>query len=97
MFTLRPYVNGSYYGYTLAPDYVARWEAVWNSTIQPNLDNSTIIGVWLGDEVCWNGVTYAELVLAADAVRNTWPTGVCAHSSIQRKLIHWRHSRTLRC
>jgi hypothetical protein len=34
LFNLRPYVNGSYHGYTLPANYETTWQAAWTSTIQ---------------------------------------------------------------
>eukprot|EP01104_Vermistella_antarctica_P016679 TRINITY_DN5734_c1_g2_i1.p1 TRINITY_DN5734_c1_g2~~TRINITY_DN5734_c1_g2_i1.p1 ORF type:complete len:212 (-),score=23.69 TRINITY_DN5734_c1_g2_i1:16-651(-) len=52
-------------GLVLNPDYASVWKDAWTSTISPLVDQGMLMGTWLGDEPCWNGVTHANL------------TGVC--------------------
>lgn len=56
----------------LVPD----WERRWNASLplyQSLLDNRTICGFFLGDELMWNGFPYDELVMWSNAIRAAFP------------------------
>ena len=44
---------------TLDPDYKKKWAATF-ATIEPFINNGTIIGVFLSDEQMWAGATLAN-------------------------------------
>ena len=56
----------------LRPDFAVRWNATL-AKLAPLLANGSSMGVFLGDELCWNCVSHAELGKAADLVRATMP------------------------
>ena len=57
----------------LRPDWRVRWAAV-SEAAAPLLANGTMFGFFLGDELHAQKVTTAELRIAADAVRGTFPS-----------------------
>lgn len=61
---------------TLAPSYASDFNSLYNSTLQPLAAAGKVMGAWLGDEMCWNGVTHAELSAAATLVRATWSDAI---------------------
>jgi hypothetical protein len=82
-FTTRPYVNGSYYGYELRADYESAWNTTWVNNILPLVSEGSVFGIWLGDEVCWNGVQHGMLAAAADLVKNTWPDAIVYYNEAE--------------
>lgn len=76
LFTNRPSPKGTYIGMMLSPTYVADFTTLYNSTLAPLAAQKKLLGAWLGDEICWNGVTHAELAAAAQLVRDTWPDAI---------------------
>ena len=56
----------------LRPDYAARWNETL-TMLGPLIANGSAMGVFLGDELCWNCVTHAGLTAAANLVRATLP------------------------
>eukprot|EP01043_Picozoa_sp_COSAG02_P097113 COSAG02_NODE_33355_length_501_cov_0.902985_1_plen_159_part_10 len=50
----------------LCPDYEARWTALLNTTIRPMLAEGSIMGVNLGDELCWSCLPYSNLTAAVN-------------------------------
>lgn len=56
----------------LHPDYVARWNATL-AKLTPLLISGSAMGVFLGDELCWDCVSHADLTKAADLVRSSMP------------------------
>ena len=57
----------------LWPDVDARWNSLLQSTILPLLSRGVLFGVFLGDELCWNCISYANLTYAAALVRRSLP------------------------
>jgi len=60
--------------YHLLPDYAARWAAL-APEVAPLLSNGSLLGFFLGDELLWNGMPFAELQEYAAAVRATFAAG----------------------
>eukprot|EP00698_Gefionella_okellyi_P017875 TRINITY_DN5298_c0_g1_i1.p1 TRINITY_DN5298_c0_g1~~TRINITY_DN5298_c0_g1_i1.p1 ORF type:complete len:228 (-),score=28.97 TRINITY_DN5298_c0_g1_i1:618-1277(-) len=58
---------------TLREDYLSELLAV-KEKMDQYLDDKVIMGFFLGDELCWNGATFANLTAAAAGVRKVWPT-----------------------
>lgn len=52
----------------LRPDYKARWAATL-ADLKPLLASGAAMGIFLGDELLWDCVPYADLVTAANLVR----------------------------
>jgi len=44
-----------------------------SALIDDLLDNQTIVGLFMGDELVWNCLTPSDLILAANAVRTAFP------------------------
>ena len=57
-------------GNALFPDYENRWRAL-AGMLRPWVRNGTIAGFFLGDELAWGGLPYADLVAMADMVAAT--------------------------
>lgn len=60
--------------FCLRTDYAARWAAL-APELAPLLANGSLLGFFLGDELLWNGMSFAELQQYATAVRATFPRG----------------------
>lgn len=58
----------------LAPNYEAQWAAL-AAAARPFLLNGTIMGFNLGDELVWNCLAPANLTIAANLVRSSFPRG----------------------
>jgi hypothetical protein len=56
----------------LRPDYKERWNATLEQ-LRPLIASGAAMGVFLGDELCWDCVSHAELTTAAELVRATLP------------------------
>ena len=59
----------------LRPDYAAAWDAL-AAQAAPLLADGSLWGFNLGDELVWNCLDPANLTVAADAVRASFPTAV---------------------
>lgn len=60
-------------GHRLFPDWRQRWSALAHK-LAPWVANSTIRGFHIGDELCWGGLPYTEMVGMAAAIAETqWP------------------------
>jgi hypothetical protein len=58
----------------LRADYAARWAALAETARAP-LAAGWLLGFNLGDELVWNCLAPANLTIAAEAVRATFPRG----------------------
>tara|TARA_B110000208_G_scaffold70935_2_gene91331 strand:+ start:799 stop:1782 length:984 start_codon:yes stop_codon:yes gene_type:complete len=58
--------------FRLNDDYEARW-ATYAAQLAPIIANRTLLGFFLGDELLWNGLTFAEMETYANAVRAAFP------------------------
>jgi len=58
----------------LSPNYVAQWTAM-ASAAAPYIANGTILGFNMGDELVWNCLAPANLTIAVNAVRASFPRG----------------------
>ena len=56
----------------LRPDYAQRWNATLEALL-PLIKKRLAMGVFLGDELCWDCVGWNDLKAAADLVRGTLP------------------------
>lgn len=56
----------------LRPDFAHRWNQTLVRLV-PLLQDGSALGVFLGDELCWDCVRHSELKQAADLVRATLP------------------------
>lgn len=59
---------------SLRPD----WKTAWSQTAliaEPLLQDGTLLGFNLGDELVWNGLPFDKLTLVADSVRSRFPRG----------------------
>ena len=60
-------------GHRLFPDWRQRWSALAHK-LAPWVANGTIRGFHIGDELCWGGLPYTEMVGMAAAIAETqWP------------------------
>ena len=57
---------------TLNKNYNAEWKQTFN-IIKPFIANGTIVGIFLGDEQMWAGVTMAELTIVTDMIKHDCP------------------------
>lgn len=57
----------------LRPDYKERWNTTLLQLL-PLINDGLAMGVFLGDELCWDCVSWKELKAAADFVRATLPS-----------------------
>eukprot|EP00035_Acanthoeca_spectabilis_P033536 m.24187 g.24187 ORF g.24187 m.24187 type:complete len:336 (+) comp6038_c0_seq1:79-1086(+) len=62
-------------GLVLHPDYQTRWSTLLESTVKPGLGSKTLFGVFFGDELIWNCLSYNNLTAAIDLVRQDLPRG----------------------
>ena len=60
---------------TIAPDWKARWQAALRE-IRPLIASGAVVGVFLGDEHLYFGVTLAEVKLVADQIRGDFPAAI---------------------
>lgn len=58
----------------LYPDWPARWQSL-AAQAAPFLQNGTLLGFNLGDELVWNCLAPANLTIVANAVRASFPLG----------------------
>lgn len=56
-------------------DFQEYWRQTFAS-LQPFIANGTYIGIFLGDEHMWNGVSLADLKTACDAIKQLWPDAI---------------------
>jgi hypothetical protein len=59
--------------YRLVPDWqniIATEKALWTTLLR----NGTIVGFFLGDELMWNGLPYAQLTAWSSAMREAFPS-----------------------
>ncbi len=70
--------QGSGMNFAIHPQYQARWEHfVSNNNLSQNI--SSIAAFYVADEPVWNGITFAELKIAADAIKASFasvPTAI---------------------
>jgi len=57
----------------LVPNFQANWDAAWSGYLQNLAQNYGLIGVFIGDELLWQGLSVDNLSVAAATVRATWP------------------------
>ena len=77
----RAWNKSAHRGNALFPDYAARWQDL-AGTLRPWVRNGTIAGFFLGDELAWGGLPYADLVAMADMVAATeWHNGTTDSNS----------------
>jgi hypothetical protein len=62
-------------GASLCPDYESKWSTLLNTTIQPMLDEGSLMGIFFGDEICWSCTPWSNLSAAVDLVRASLPRG----------------------
>lgn len=69
----RPDANqGSGTNYDIHPQYQARWNIfVSDNNLSQNI--SAIAAFYVADEPVWNGITFSELKIAADAIKASFP------------------------
>ena len=60
---------------TIDPNYKQSWKEQFEK-IKPLIDKGNIIGIFLGDEHLYFGVTLAEIKLIADLIRLSWPEAI---------------------
>ena len=60
---------------TIDPNYKEAWQKQFLE-IKPLIDKGIIIGIFLGDEHLYFGVTLAEVKLIADLIRLSWPEAI---------------------
>jgi hypothetical protein len=81
----------------LRPDYRERWNHTLGSLI-PLIDSGAAMGVFLGDELCWDCISWVELKTAADLVRATLPPTLPSKSiaalggSITRPIVYYNEA-----
>jgi hypothetical protein len=78
----------------LRPDYAERWNATLDK-LRPFIANGSAMGVFLGDELCWNCVHHAELTKAADLVRATippLPSALAAKLGLTRSVLYYNEA-----
>jgi hypothetical protein len=84
---------------TDSPDFKSKWEPMV-PLLKELLDNNTIIGFNLGDELVWGGIKPKILVQYADTVRASFPRGqaiiwyneACFFAGPRE---HWKNSKPL--
>lgn len=59
----------------LAPGYEERWRTVYKRDIEPLMRVGALMGVFLGDELCWNCIPFNNLTTAVNTVRSDIPKG----------------------
>jgi hypothetical protein len=59
----------------LHPNIEDNWRSVLQETIAPMLQDGSLFGVFLGDEICWRCISYENLSFAVNLVRESLPRG----------------------
>ena len=59
----------------LCSDYKSKWATLLNQTVQPMLDEGSLMGIFFGDEICWGCTPWSNLSAAVDTVRASLPRG----------------------
>jgi hypothetical protein len=67
---------------TIRPDYVSAWKTLFTD-IKPFIANGTYVGVFLGDETMWDGVSLANLTVMTDLIKTDWPDAITMISEAQ--------------
>ena len=77
-------------GHRLFPDWRERWAAL-ATTLEPWVVNGTVGGLFVGDELCWGGLPFDDLVEMTAVIANTtWPG---LPSSQPRPIIHYNEAK----
>eukprot|EP00040_Diaphanoeca_grandis_P027324 m.155225 g.155225 ORF g.155225 m.155225 type:complete len:347 (+) comp30931_c0_seq6:115-1155(+) len=59
----------------LCPDYATKWASLYTSTIAPMLHTGVLFGVFFGDELGWQCISWGNISAAVDMVRSDLPRG----------------------
>lgn len=59
----------------IRPDFHDYWRQTFSS-LQPFIANGTYIGIFLGDEHMWSGISLASLTTACDTIKRDWPDAI---------------------
>lgn len=62
-------------GNRLCADYKAKWATLRDSVVLPMLKEKSVFGVFFGDELCWQCLSWQNLSTAVDTVRADLPRG----------------------
>lgn len=73
--SLYPVQSTFFCGRLLCPDWRARWQRLYRSTIKPGIAGKWLMGVHFGDELVWSCTPWGNLSAAADLVREDLPRG----------------------
>lgn len=58
----------------LRSDAPERWKTLYQQTLEPMLMNSTLFGVFLGDELAWQCISLANISTAANMIKASFAT-----------------------
>ncbi|KAH3764036.1 hypothetical protein Pelo_4102 [Pelomyxa schiedti] len=62
--------------YVLRDDYIQQWASAVSSKFRAWYDDGTIVGFFMGDELTWGGLPYADLVKTVDLVAGDFPSAI---------------------
>ncbi len=62
-------------GTVLYSDVDVRWRNLFSTIVQPLMRQKVLFGVFLGDELCWRCISYANLTYAVNMIRASIPRG----------------------
>lgn len=60
---------------TLSPTWHRQWAAV-HATLKPHIASGAVVGLMLGDERMWDGVSMANLTVLTDTIKADWPEAI---------------------
>ena len=60
---------------TIRPDYKSYWAATY-LTLKPLIASGAVIGVFLGDERMWDGITAAQTETIGSLIKSDWPKAI---------------------
>ena len=89
--------DAAWSGHRLFPDWRERWAAL-AAELGPWVANGTVSGLFIGDELCWGGLPFTDLVDMATAIANTtWPApsnGMGPQSQrTSRPIVHYNEAK----
>lgn len=82
--------DGRWTGLRLRADWRAQWSARATALV-PYMQHGVVSALFLGDELCWNGVAYEDLVRCADAVRAVFPALIVYYNEAMPTVVMGRN------